>query len=173
MATALVQLMGKHKDPEYLKKYYQANKQKFKDKSVEWKKANPDKIVESGRRRYVKIQERVKSMSEEQQQLYKEERVEKAHLWRKANPEKAAAKAASRRATELQQMPSWVRQCEIRGFYEMSARVSKCLGIPHHVDHIIPLRGKTVRGLHVPANLRVIPATMNMRKGNRLIEELL
>lgn len=44
--------------------------------------------------------------------------------------------------------------------------MSSC-GIKYHVDHEIPLRGKLVSGLHVPDNLRIIPAEDNMKKHNR------
>jgi len=46
--------------------------------------------------------------------------------------------------------------------------MSKITGIQYHVDHIIPLQGENVCGLHIAANLRVIPARDNLAKSNKL-----
>jgi hypothetical protein len=51
--------------------------------------------------------------------------------------------------------------------YDLAALRTRALGIEFHVDHIIPLRGKKVSGLHVPQNIRVIPGVENMRKTNK------
>jgi hypothetical protein len=51
--------------------------------------------------------------------------------------------------------------------YAEAKRLSEETGIPHEVDHIIPLRGKLVSGLHVIANLRVVTRSENRRKSKR------
>lgn len=75
--------------------------------------------------------------------------------------------AARRRVIKLQRTPRWANQEAIRRIYQEAARLSFETGVMHHVDHIIPLQGTIVSGLHVEDNLRVITATENMIKRNR------
>ena len=100
-------------------------------------------------------------------------RIEKRHLYRAASkrwsdnhPEKKRADTNCRRRRLRQQMPPWMSPTMMRCFYEQAQRVQKRLGIKYVVDHIIPLRGKGISGLHVPWNLQVIPASLNARKSN-------
>ncbi|HEX7906776.1 MAG TPA: hypothetical protein VF534_01605 [Paraburkholderia sp.] len=79
----------------------------------------------------------------------------------------AERKAHIRRAT-----PSWADKVAIRAVYAESARLTRETGIPHHVDHIIPLKGELVCGLHVHWNLRAIPWRDNITKKNKLLEEI-
>jgi hypothetical protein len=65
-------------------------------------------------------------------------------------------------------MPPWADRSEIQKFYDLARDLTVKTGIPHDVDHIIPIQGKLVVGLHLPINLRVIPAKVNRSKGARI-----
>lgn len=87
--------------------------------------------------------------------------------WYRAHPEVALARNAKRRAAKLQRTVPWADQKKIKEFYRRAIELSKSTGVPHHVDHVVPLQGKTVSGLHVETNLQVLKATDNQRKKNK------
>jgi hypothetical protein len=96
----------------------------------------------------------------------------KGRDWTRNNPDKNSARVARRRAALIAATPTWVPQEQFLPVYSLAQRLSKSTGVLHHVDHIVPLKGKTVCGLHVPWNLRAIPAVDNIKKGAKLIEEI-
>lgn len=89
-------------------------------------------------------------------------------FWSLLAPEDRASMAARRRATEMQAVPQWLTVEDagaIEAIYAESRALSIKTGVRHEVDHIVPLQGINVRGLHVPWNLRVVSATVNRAKG--------
>ena len=100
---------------------------------------------------------------------YKENRARKianALRWKKANRERATANQAARRSSIRNQMPPWADRAAILSVYSEAARL-RAQGHDVQVDHIFPLRGATVSGLHIAENLQIIPSRLNSSKGNR------
>ena len=85
--------------------------------------------------------------------------------WIKANPSKRAATTAKRRAALLSRTPVWSDLNAIEEIYR-DASEFRAAGLAVDVDHIIPLQGRLVSGLHVPANLRVLLSAANRSKSN-------
>lgn len=87
----------------------------------------------------------------------------------RANPDKARVYVVRRRAAKLHRTPSWLTDFhldEISQIYKLAAKMRK-EGIDVHVDHIVPLVGESVCGLHVPWNLAIITALENQQKSNK------
>lgn len=72
-----------------------------------------------------------------------------------------------RRASLLNRTPPWADLEAMRAIYAEAQRRTRETGIPHHVDHEIPLQGERVSGLHVANNLQILPGSENSRKKNR------
>jgi hypothetical protein len=98
---------------------------------------------------------------------------EASSRWARNNPAKVLALINARRARLLQAIPAWANLDAIAQIYEQRKQISLDTGILYHVDHIVPLKGKTVCGLHVENNLRIVPASENLRKQSKLDEELI
>ena len=91
--------------------------------------------------------------------------------WKKANPGKVIANTTKRKKHIKLRTPKWLTAVDferIQNEYTLSALLTKITGTPWEVDHIIPLLGKTVSGLHVPSNLKAIPKTNNLAKSNKV-----
>lgn len=124
-------------------------------KVAAWRIANPERAKEGQKRWVAGNPETVRGKAKRHYRRYR-------HTFAEKVARRAAAKASA--------TPSWLtaeQRAEMRGFYLESQRLSVLTGVPHHVDHIVPIRGRAVCGLHVPWNLQVIPASSNRRKHNR------
>jgi len=92
--------------------------------------------------------------------------------WRNANKDRANANWMRREAQKKNRTPTWLTEehlSQIKDQYWLAADLKAITGEDYHVDHIVPLNGKEVCGLHVPWNLQVLPADINRSKSNRLI----
>jgi hypothetical protein len=114
--------------------------------------------------------EKHREVRNERSRKWRKENLEKSkeqlRNWRHANPEKANALHAKRRASKLQRTPSWTNLEDIRMWYEVAEVLSRS-GVKFHVDHVVPLQGKTVSGFHVENNMQVIPSYLNVSKNNQ------
>lgn len=69
--------------------------------------------------------------------------------------------------------PPWVSHKEMMELHRAKMRITEETGIPHRLDHIIPLNHPMVCGLNVPWNIQIITHAQNTRKGNRFNPEQL
>lgn len=134
-----------------------------------WRAANPEKVAAQNKR-YA--------------ERHPDKLVAKTLRWKINNPERAAevsrnsriknagrvqANKAKYRAAKTNRTPKWLSKTDL---FEMQCIYTyrtalQAIGLNYEVDHIIPLQGKSVSGLHTPDNLQVIPTKQNRLKNNR------
>ena len=122
------------------------------------------KQIKIDRSDYFKIYNKTRQANKEKQKLYWKK-------WVENNKQYKAIQKAKEKAAKLERMPKWLTKSDhekIKLKYKEARWMTERTGIKHHVDHYYPLRGKTVSGLHVPSNLRVIPAISNIKKSNQV-----
>ncbi len=151
------------------------------EKMQAWRTANPDK-VNAQKRAYCKANtEQVKAWKSAEQkrnraaanarnqryaETHREQLRAKNAAWAQANPGKCTAKAARRRASLLQATPSWADHDLMDSYYELASIYREHAQLEVEVDHVVPLQGKKVCGLHVHSNLQIIDSLTNKSKSN-------
>lgn len=97
----------------------------------------------------------------------KERLAKQAAEWTRKNSGVKQAAKARRLAAKIQATPIWADLTAIAAIYTDAARLTRETGIPHEVDHVVPLRSPLVCGLHIACNLQILTKTENRRKHNR------
>ncbi len=139
-----------------------------------WNLENPKAFRRNAQTSYVRHSERRKELAREAYAANKGRMNASNRAYRHANPEVCRAIKAKRRAAKLQRTPKWLTRedlAEIKGIYAEARRREKETGEPHHVDHVYPLQGRLVSGLHVPSNLQILSARENLTKNNNWFPE--
>lgn len=184
---------------EYRRKTYLRNKDAHAKRCAQWREQNREAYSSYMKKRYRQRREQVLDYQKDRYWADREDylkkqrarqRANKAYFkdynseyyennkhriaynkaeWKRKNKAKNAEMTRRYQAAKLRAMPRWVSQAELLAIYEQSTRLTRETKIVHHVDHIIPLQGSAVCGLHVPWNLQIITATENLKKSNKVI----
>jgi hypothetical protein len=136
------------------REWYQANRDKAAAATRAWMENNPD-----WRSHY--------------REKNRERLSEKSRSWAQKNKAAILAKTRRYQLKKARAQPDWlsaIEHAQIQEMYDVALAVSVQTGVQHHVDHIHPLQGKSVCGLHVPWNLQVLPRSENIRKHNKLVD---
>ena len=91
--------------------------------------------------------------------------------WSAANRHRGRSWSMARKISVKQATPSWLNELQktsIDQLHWLARDLEIVSGQTYQVDHIIPLRGRDVCGLHVPWNLQILPSDINLSKGNRI-----
>ena len=160
---------------EYRKKYYEKHKEKLKAASSEYYNQNKGD-VNAGRRAQQrayrsKNRELINQKARDYAADHKELLRARQRKYRLSNKGKVNARVRAYQLCKIQRTPVWLTEEHKWLFveiYDLAALRTEKTHVLWHVDHIVPLNGKAVSGLHVPWNLRVIIGVHNLRKGCKL-----
>lgn len=127
----------------------------------QWRESNKEHVAQSK----ADYKQRNPECDKEYYAENRERKLSNAIAWKRVNSERHAANQARRRARMKQQMPKWANREAIVAIYRQCQEMRRA-GQDMQVDHIVPLNGATVSGLHCEANLQIIPSVENSAKRN-------
>lgn len=157
------------------KRHYYANREQEIEAAKAWNRANPERVKSNKRESYQRHKARLNKKARADYVSRRDEILAANTEWRRANPAKCAEIKARRRAAKLQRTPKWLtlaQKAEIFNCYRTARDMTVIACEPYHVDHIVPLQGERVCGLHVPWNLQIVTGAVNNAKYNTLPVEL-
>jgi hypothetical protein len=184
-----------YKDPEqrraynktYKKRYYAENRERLLAESLQWQRDNPERSRAKVKRWKENNPEKARKSQKKSDKKYQQANLKKIaayqkkyrdlnaetvrpqaaarnRKWRRVNPEKAKVRDSIQNAERRAALanPPWANRGPIR--QAIKAFYAACPP-GHEVDHIIPLQGKNICGLHIPWNLQYLPISENRSKG--------
>jgi 5-methylcytosine-specific restriction endonuclease McrA len=149
--------------------YYKANQEQFAEKKAAYYAANKDKIYAYGKEYYAKNKDLMLEKNAQYREQNKEHLSAKDAEAYRRNEGKYRADTMNAATSKINRKPAWLTEFDhtyIQCLHQLAAMRSRESSEQWEVDHIIPLRGKLVSGLHVPSNLQVITAKANQQKNN-------
>ena len=138
---------------EYFREYNK--REDIKDRKNEWYRENREAVIAAAATRPAAVLR------------------EYRNAWKANNKTQVRADTKARRRKHRDATPKWLsrkQKSEIRQIYQIAITMTQTTGEQYVVDHIVPLRGEDVCGLHVPWNLRVITQEENLKKSNKHVD---
>jgi len=157
----------------YRASYYKKNKEILTAYQSSYRLRYPEKCSSAKKAWYKENKESASFKRKTYYKANKEKINNQQKIWQKENLDKFAAAKAKRKAKKLQATPKWMTAADfaaIQEWYQIAKELQWLSEEKLHVDHIIPLQGKDVCGLHIAANLQILPASENISKGNRIAD---
>lgn len=152
------------------KEYRRLNKDKIAKTKLECYIKNKPSYQAYHKNRYELNKDTILESQKEYYQNNKEAIRLRAKEYYESNKSRYTAWSKKYKLRKIQRTPKWLTHedyLRIESLYELSQRLSIETGILHHVDHIIPLKGEFVSGLHTPENLQILPWIDNLQKSNK------